>query len=99
MADAQPLVVSVEAIFLLTFVIGQNRAAAFQQAKADHDVTEQEAELKANTQLTREVHVLTAEWHRRVVGSGGARDGAEATTGTQQRTLSSFLPCRRTVGL
>ncbi len=65
------LVVSLEAIFLSTFVmIGQNRAAAFQQAKADHDFVEQEAELKTNTQLTREIHVLTTELHRRVVGSG-----------------------------
>ena len=32
------LIVSLEAIFLSTFVmIGQNRQAAFQQAKADHD--------------------------------------------------------------
>ena len=37
------LVVSLEAIFLSTFVmIGQNRAAAFQQAKANHDFQEQE---------------------------------------------------------
>ncbi len=65
------LVVSLEAIFLSTFVmIGQNRAAAFQQAKAAHDFTEQEAELKTNTQLTREIHVLTTELHRRVVGAG-----------------------------
>jgi uncharacterized membrane protein len=65
------LVVSLEAIFLSTFVmIGQNRAAAFQQAKADHDFVEQEAELKTNTQLTREIHVLTTELHHRVVGSG-----------------------------
>lgn len=64
------LVVSLEAIFLSTFVmIGQNRAAAFQQAKADHDFVEQEAELKTNTQLTREIHVLTTELHRRVVGT------------------------------
>jgi uncharacterized membrane protein len=34
--------VSLEAIFLSTFVlIGQNRQAAFQQAKADHDFTRQ----------------------------------------------------------
>jgi uncharacterized membrane protein len=34
------LIVSLEAIFLSTFVmIGQNRQAAFQQAKADHDFT------------------------------------------------------------
>jgi uncharacterized membrane protein len=62
------LVVSLEAIFLSTFVmIGQNRAAAFQQAKADHDFIEQEMELKTNTQLTREIHVLTTELHRRVI--------------------------------
>ena len=62
------LVVSLEAIFLSTFVmIGQNRAAAFQQAKADHDFVEQEPELKTNTQLTREIHVLTTELHRRVI--------------------------------
>jgi len=62
------LVVSLEAIFLSTFVmIGQNRAAAFQQAKADHDFQEQELELKTNTQLTREIHRLTTELHRRVI--------------------------------
>jgi uncharacterized membrane protein len=62
------LVVSLEAIFLSTFVmIGQNRAAAFQQAKADHDFNEQELELKTNTQLTREIHQLTTELHRRVI--------------------------------
>jgi uncharacterized membrane protein len=61
------LVVSLEAIFLSTFVmIGQNRQAAFQQAKADHDFTEQELELKTNTQLTREIHVLTEELARRI---------------------------------
>jgi len=60
------LIVSLEAIFLSTFVmIGQNRQAAFQQAKADHDFTEQELELKTNTQLTREIHILTAELHKR----------------------------------
>ena len=62
------LVVSLEAIFLSTFVmIGQNRAAAFQQLKANHDFVEQETELKTNTQLTREIHVLTTELHRRVI--------------------------------
>ena len=62
------LVVSLEAIFLSTFVmIGQNRAAAFQQAKANHDFLEQELELKTNTQLTREIHRLTTELHRRVI--------------------------------
>jgi uncharacterized membrane protein len=62
------LIVSLEAIFLSTFVmIGQNRQAAFQQAKADHDFNEQELELKTNTELTRQIHQLTTELHRRVV--------------------------------
>src|SRR6478752_10532806 len=47
------LVVSLEAIFLSTFVmIGQNRGAAFQQAKADHDYLEQEKNLDVNTDIT-----------------------------------------------
>ena len=62
------LVVSLEAIFLSTFVmIGQNRQAAYQQAKADHDFVEQELELKTNTEITRAIHVLTTELHRRLV--------------------------------
>jgi uncharacterized membrane protein len=62
------LIVSLEAIFLSTFVmIGQNRQAAFQQAKADHDFQQEEVELKTNTQLTREIHALTAELHRRLL--------------------------------
>jgi uncharacterized membrane protein len=67
------LVVSLEAIFLSTFVmIGQNRQAAFQQAKADHDFQAQELELKTNTELTREIHRLTAELHRRLMGPASA---------------------------
>ena len=62
------LVVSLEAIFLSTFVmIGQNRQSAFQQAKADHDFEAQELELKTNTELTRQIHVLTEELHRRFI--------------------------------
>jgi uncharacterized membrane protein len=60
--------VSLEAIFLSAFVmIGQNRQAAFQQAKADHDFLEQEQELKLNTELTRAVHAMATEIHSRVV--------------------------------
>ena len=63
------LIVSLEAIFLSTFVmIGQNRQAAFQQAKADRDFTQQELELKTNTQLTREIDRLTTELHQRLMG-------------------------------
>ena len=62
------LVVSLEAIFLSTFVmIGQNRQAAFAQAKADHDFTSEEQELRTNTELTRQIHELTLAIHHRVV--------------------------------
>ena len=62
------LIVSLEAIFLSAFVlIGQNRQAAFQQAKADHDFVAQEQELQANTALTRAVHALATDIHRVVV--------------------------------
>jgi uncharacterized membrane protein len=62
------LIVSLEAIFLSTFVmIGQNRAAAFQKAKADHDFVEQEQELKTNTEITRSIHKLTTELHARLI--------------------------------
>jgi uncharacterized membrane protein len=65
------LIVSLEAIFLSTFVmIGQNRQAAFQQAQADHDFTEQELDLKTDTQLTREIHILTTELHNRLPEAG-----------------------------
>ncbi|MDX6253722.1 MAG: hypothetical protein QOJ11_56 [Frankiales bacterium] len=61
------LVVSLEAIFLSTFVmIGQNRQSAFQQAKADHDFVAQEQELGTNTELTRKIHELTVELHAKM---------------------------------
>lgn len=67
------LIVSLEAIFLSTFVmIGQNRQSAFQQAKADHDFFEEEQELKLNTDLTRTIHQMTLEVHARVLGTGAA---------------------------
>lgn len=72
------LIVSLEAIFLSTFVmIGQNRQAAVQQAKADHDFVEQELELKTNTELTRDIHVLAAEISRRLDGAPSPRPSAE----------------------
>ncbi|HEX9504841.1 MAG TPA: DUF1003 domain-containing protein [Acidimicrobiia bacterium] len=62
------LVVSLEAIFLSTFVmIGQNRQAEFTQRKADHDFVEQETELNLNTDLTKAIHALTQEIHAQVV--------------------------------
>jgi uncharacterized membrane protein len=69
------LVVSLEAIFLSTFVmIGQNRQAAFQQVKADHDFSSTEKELDDNTvmtkqiaELTKQIQQLTSEIHQEVV--------------------------------
>ena len=67
------LVVSLEAIFLSTFVmIGQNRQAGFQQAKADHDYMEEEALLGENTDLTRTIAQLTQEVHQHLLGSATA---------------------------
>ena len=62
------LVVSLEAIFLSTFVlIGQNRQAAFAQAKADHDFVKQELELEANTRMTSDIRDLAIALHRKIV--------------------------------
>jgi uncharacterized membrane protein len=62
------LIVSLEAIFLSTFVmIGQNRQGAFQQAKADHDYADVDRLLVENTDLTRAVHQLTKELHDHVL--------------------------------
>jgi uncharacterized membrane protein len=74
------LVVSLEAIFLSTFVmIGQNRQADFAQRKANHDFTEQETELQLNTQLTKAVHEMAQAIHAKVVteaaGRGASPDG------------------------
>jgi uncharacterized membrane protein len=60
------LAVSLEAIFLSTFVlIAQNRQATFQQAKADHDFAEAEQELRTNTEVTRAIHELMREIRER----------------------------------
>jgi uncharacterized membrane protein len=76
------LIVSLEAIFLSTFVmIGQNRQAAFQQAKADHDFNSEEMELKTNTELTREIHVLTTELHRRLLDDHAKHPAGIAASG------------------
>jgi uncharacterized membrane protein len=64
------LIVSLEAIFLSTFVmIGQNRQASFQQAKADRDFSTSEQELHTNTELTRQIHQLTQQIHQLVSAS------------------------------
>jgi uncharacterized membrane protein len=68
------LIVSLEAIFLSTFVmIGQNRQAAFQQAKADQDYLDVTTLLRENTELTRLSHDMVQEVQRILLakGSGG----------------------------
>jgi uncharacterized membrane protein len=61
------LIVSLEAIFLSTFVmIGQNRQADFAKRKAEHDFQVQEQELQRNTTLTEAVHSLVTEIHANV---------------------------------
>ena len=68
------LVVSLEAIFLSTFVmIGQNRQADFQQQKADHDFVANELELKSNTDLTKTIAELTREIHANICGPDAER--------------------------
>jgi uncharacterized membrane protein len=67
------LVVSLEAIFLSTFVmIGQNRQGSFQQAKADRDYSDVNRLLVENTDLTRVIHQLTEEVHQRLLGDAAA---------------------------
>jgi uncharacterized membrane protein len=65
------LIVSLEAIFLSTFVmIGQNRQADIAQRKADHDYEAQELELERNTHLTEAVHQLTTQIHASIFHTG-----------------------------
>jgi uncharacterized membrane protein len=74
------LIVSLEAIFLSTFVmIGQNRQAKFQQEKADHDFVAQEQELHVNTDLTRVIEQLVREIHAKVRAEGEPQPTSPST--------------------
>ena len=79
------LAVSLEAIFLSTFVmIGQNRQAAFQQAKADHDYATVNRLLVENTELTRDIDALTKALHTEFLGGGSTEPpGRERQPGTE----------------
>ena len=69
------LVVSLEAIFLSTFVmIGQNRQADIAQHKADHDYRAQELELAHNTEVTELIHRLTVQIHAAVAGEKNSKN-------------------------
>ena len=64
------LVVSLEAIFLSTFVmIGQNRQPSSRNARPTTTTREEEAELHLNTDLTKTIHELTKAIHEQVVKS------------------------------
>ena len=72
------LIVSLEAIFLSTFVmIGQNRQASFQQAKADSDYKYVDQLLEENTRLTKLIHQLTAEVHAALIPNAPASPSTE----------------------
>jgi uncharacterized membrane protein len=76
------LTVSLEAIFLSTFVmIGQNRQAAFTQAKANRDFAVGERELHDNTELTRLIHELTIEIRNHYVGAAPGPTSTSAENG------------------
>jgi uncharacterized membrane protein len=63
------LAVSLEAIFLSTFVmIGQNRQASFQQAKSDRDYQDVNTLLVENTNLTRAINHMTEQLHHHLMG-------------------------------
>jgi len=63
------LAVSLEAIFLSTFVmIGQNRQAAFQQVKSDQDYNDVNTLLVENTNLTRAINQMTEQLHQHLIG-------------------------------
>ena len=63
-------------------MIGQNRQASFQQAKADHDFVASELELHTNTELTKLVHQLTTEIHARLVASSAGTPTIAGEAGT-----------------
>jgi uncharacterized membrane protein len=70
------LAVSLEAIFLSTFVmIGQNRQAAFQLVKADTDYAGVNRLLEENTRLTRAIHKLTQDMHVRFIDEAAPPPG------------------------
>jgi uncharacterized membrane protein len=53
-------------------MIGQNRQAAFQQAKADSDYNDVDQLLEENSRITRLIQQLTSELHQVVTEPKGA---------------------------
>jgi uncharacterized membrane protein len=83
------LFVSLEAIFLSTFVmIGQNRQADFAQAKANHDFTVAEHELHENTEITRLIQQLTIEIHNHYLHRTPAEPPAAADSASRTQSTA-----------
>ena len=66
-------------------MIGQNRQAAFQQSKSDHDYRDVDQLLVENTDLTRQINRLTAELHHHLLGR-------ESSAAPEQTDGSSSSP-------
>jgi len=53
----------------------RTRAIGFQQAKADNDFNEHELELMSNTELARQIHLLTTKLHQPICTGEGSVAG------------------------
>lgn len=75
------LIVSLATIYLSTFVlIGPNRQATFQQAKADRDFSTGKQEPHTDTELTRQIRELTQQIQRQTRPGAGAAAGTSPST-------------------
>jgi hypothetical protein len=63
-------------------MIGQNRQAGFQQAKADRDYSDVNRLLVENTELTRAIHLVTEEVHQRLLTDQAAPQVGPAESAT-----------------
>ena len=87
------MTVSLEAIFLSTFVmIGQNRQAEFAQRKAEHDFVEEEQELHLNTAVTQAIHELVREIHVHLHAGADPSADAAAPPSTDTATAAAAGP-------
>jgi hypothetical protein len=76
-------------------MIGQNRQAAFQQAKADHGFDAAEHELDSQTDITRTIHQLTSEIHEHLIPNGArgtTDDDAACAAGKPSKPQNYHLP-------
>jgi uncharacterized membrane protein len=84
------LIVSLEAIFLSTFVmIGQNRQAALEKAKADQDYADVNKLLVENTELTRAIHAVTENAQALFRDATTAQDDESVARSTAERRQKS----------